>query len=55
MHPENLFTAMNRRDFLRLGGAGLAGATLLGTVGGGVLAQTKSSLEAEFEDRSQKV
>src|SRR5918994_1282323 len=29
MHPENRLTTMNRRDFLRLGGAGLAGATLL--------------------------
>jgi N-acetylmuramoyl-L-alanine amidase len=54
MYPENLFTAMNRRDFLRLGGAGLAGATLLGTVGGRVLAQTKSSLEAEFETAAKK-
>ena len=34
MYSENRFTTMNRRDFLRLGGAGLAGATLLGTAGG---------------------
>src|SRR5215212_7431318 len=49
MHAENRFTTMNRRDFLRLGGAGLAGATLLGTVGGRVLARTGSSLKAQFE------
>src|SRR3712207_4644473 len=40
---------MNRRDFLRLGSVGLAGAVLLGTTGGTVLAQTGSSLKAEFE------
>src|SRR5918993_698315 len=54
MHAENRFTTMNRRDFLRLGGAGLAGATLLGTVGGRVLAQSKSSLKAEFETAARK-
>jgi N-acetylmuramoyl-L-alanine amidase len=54
MYPENRFTTMNRLDFLRLGGAGIAGATLLGTVGGRVLAQTKSSLEAEFETAARK-
>ncbi len=48
MHSEDRFTTMNRRDFLRLGGAGLAGASLLGTAGGRVLAQTGSSLEAQF-------
>lgn len=44
--------AMNRRDFLRLGGVGLTGAVLLGTAGATgsrVLAQTGSSLKAEFE------
>jgi hypothetical protein len=41
--------AMKRRDFLRLGGAGLAGAVLIGTPGGKVLAQTGPSLNAEFE------
>jgi hypothetical protein len=54
MHAEDRFTTMNRRDFLRLGGAGLAGATLLGTAGGRVLAQTRSSLEAEFEAAARK-
>ncbi len=41
--------AINRRDFLRLGSAGLAGAVLVGTSRGRVLAQTGSSLNAEFE------
>ena len=41
--------AINRREFLRLGGAGLAGAVLIGTSGGKVLAQTGPSLKAEFE------
>src|SRR5215203_5730979 len=54
MYSEDRFTTMNRRDFLRLGGAGLAGATLLGTTGGTVLAQTKSSLEARFETAARK-
>jgi N-acetylmuramoyl-L-alanine amidase-like protein len=54
MYSEDRFTTMNRRDFLRLGGAGLAGATLLGTAGGRVLAQTQSSLEAQFETAARK-
>jgi len=54
MHSEDRFTTMNRRDFLRLGGAGLAGATLLGTAGGRVLAQSKPSLEAQFETAARK-
>ena len=41
--------AMKRRDFLRLGGAGLAGAALLGTAGGRVLGQAASSLIDEFD------
>jgi N-acetyl-anhydromuramyl-L-alanine amidase AmpD len=51
---ENRFKTITRRDFLRLGGAGLAGATLLGTAGGRVLAQTKTSLEAQFETAARK-
>ena len=39
---------MDRRNFLRLGGAGLAGAVLLGTTGGKVLAQVGPSLGEEF-------
>ncbi len=41
-------SGMDRRDFLRLGGAGLTGAALLGTAGGVALARTGSSLKAEF-------
>lgn len=40
---------MGRRKFLRLGGAGLVGAALLGTVGARAVALT-SSLKAEFGD-----
>ena len=41
--------AMTRRDFLRLGGVGLAGAALLATAGtGNVLARSGSSLAKEF-------
>jgi hypothetical protein len=54
MYSGDRFTTMNRRDFLRLGGAGLAGATLLGTAGDGVLAQTESPLEAQFETAARK-
>ena len=54
MDSEYRFAAMDRRDFLRLGGAGLAGAALLGTAGGRVLARTASSLEAQFERAARK-
>ncbi len=55
MLPEAASTgAMNRRDFLRLGGAGLAGTVLLGTPGGTVLAQTGSSLKAELAAAAAK-
>jgi hypothetical protein len=41
---------MDRRDFLKLGGAGLASIALLGTPGShSVLAQEGSSLVAEVE------
>jgi N-acetylmuramoyl-L-alanine amidase-like protein len=49
MGHEGSFGGMDRREFLRLGGAGLAGAVLLGTAGGRVFAQAGSSLEAELE------
>ncbi len=39
---------MGRRNFLRLVGAGLAGAVLLGTAGGRVLAQSGPFLDEEF-------
>jgi hypothetical protein len=52
MCTEHSFEGMDRRDFLKLGGARLAGAVLLGTAsvtGSRVLAQEASSLMAEFE------
>jgi len=48
MRSEDLLP-INRRDFLRLGGAGLAGAVLLGTAGGRVLARRGPSLEIEVK------
>src|SRR5215204_345553 len=54
MHSEDRFRPMNRRDFLRLGGAGLAGAALFGAEGGSVLAQTEASVEAQFETAARK-
>ena len=48
--PEERPTSgIDRRDFLRLSGTGLAGAVLLGGAGGRVLAQTVTSLKSEFE------
>ena len=57
MCTEHSFGGMDRRDFLKLGAAGLAGAVLLGTsgaTGSRVLAQTGSSLMAEFESASRE-
>lgn len=44
---------MDRRDFLRIGGAGFAGAVLLGTAGTMALAET-GSLRAELESAAQR-
>ena len=41
-------SGMDRRDFLRLGGGGLAGAVLLGGAGGRAMAQAGPSLRSEF-------
>ena len=54
MDSECRFATMDRRDFLRLGGAGLAGAALLGTAGGRVLARTASSLKEQFETAARE-
>jgi hypothetical protein len=54
MDSEYRFASIDRRDFLRLGGAGLAGAALLGTAGGRVLAQTDSSLKEQFESAARE-
>ena len=48
MFPEDARAGMNRRDFLRIGGFGLAGAVLLGSGGRAVLAQSDPSLDAIF-------
>ena len=45
---------MDRRGFLKLGGAGLAGAVLLGTAGGTVLARTGPSLETVFRNAARE-
>ena len=42
-------SSIDRRDFLRLSATGLAGAVLLGGASGQVLAQTRTSLNSEFE------
>jgi hypothetical protein len=54
MDSEYRFTTMNRRDFLRLGVTGFAGATLLGTAGSRVLARTESSLKTRFATAARK-
>jgi N-acetylmuramoyl-L-alanine amidase len=54
VQPENTFSATSRRDFLRLSGTGLAGAVLLGSASGRVLAQTRTSLEIEFASTAAK-
>lgn len=46
---------MDRREFLKVGGAGVFGAAILGaTLSGPVMAQTSSSLASEFEEASGK-
>lgn len=45
---------MDRRNFLRLSGAGLAGAVLFGTAGDRVLAQSGSSLGEEFSSAASE-
>src|SRR4028119_1879949 len=47
-------SGMDRRDFLRLGGVGLAGAVLLGGAGGRALAQAGASLQAQLESAAKK-
>lgn len=52
---EGLRSSMDRRRFLKLSGGSIAGAILLSTVGaGGVLAQSASQLEREFEGAAEK-
>ena len=58
-HPagpgEARIRTMDRRGFLTLGGAGIAGAVLLGSASGGMaLARTGPSLDAEFGAASEE-
>ncbi len=50
MCSEDFCPTINRRDFLKVGAAGLAGAVLLGGTGGRVLAETSSSLRSEVNE-----
>ena len=52
MCSEDSYPAMGRRDFLKLGAAGLAGAVLLGSSAGGAQAQTKTGTSLREEIRS---
>lgn len=54
MRYESSFEAMNRRDFLRLSGSGLAGTVLLGAVSGRVLARTGPLLRTEIESTAAR-
>lgn len=54
MRYENSFEAMNRRDFLRLSGSGLAGTVLLGAVSGRVLARPGPLLRTEMESTAAR-
>ena len=59
--PETEPTAIDRRAFLKLSGAGLAGVALLGSLGSATAlaqtrpeAQSKSSLVAEFRGAAEE-
>lgn len=54
MHSGDIHHGLDRGSFLKLGGAGLAGAVLLGATGGTVLARTGPSLAAEFKAASKR-
>ena len=53
MCSEDRYALMDRRNFLRIGGTGLAGAVLLGGAAGGVFART-GSLRKEFEGAARR-
>ena len=54
MHSTDSRKGLDRRQFLRLSAAGLAGAALIGGTAGRVLAQPDSSLMREFEDAAKE-
>jgi hypothetical protein len=48
-------SALSRRDFMKLGGLGIAGASLVGVMGSGsTIAQVDSDLSSEFEAAAQE-
>jgi hypothetical protein len=51
---STISSSMHRRDFLRLSGTGLAGAVLLGSASGRVLAQARTPLKSAFLSASAK-
>ena len=54
MNIDYVDTRMDRRNFLRLSGVGIAGVVLLGTAGSRVWAQSGSKLDSEFEAAAEK-
>src|SRR5215217_8623758 len=55
MPTSRINSSMRRRDFLKLSGAGLAGAVLLGSTSDRVFAQTRSSLKSEFQTAAPNI
>ncbi len=53
MCSENRFALMDRRDFLRIGGTGLAGAVLLAAAAGVASART-ASVRKQFEEAARR-
>jgi hypothetical protein len=51
---SSIGSGMHRRDFLRLSGTGLAGAVLLGSASGQVVARARTPLKSEFLSASAK-
>lgn len=54
MHARDAHQGLNRRQFLKLSTAGLAGAALIGGTAGRVLAQPDSTLMQEFKDAAKE-
>lgn len=53
-YPAEPSPAISRRKFLKLGGAGIAGAAVLGMTGNARVLAQEASLSSEFEAASQK-
>jgi hypothetical protein len=51
---SSINSGVDRRDFLRLSCSGLAGAVLLGSASGRVLAHTRTTLNSEFQSAAAK-